>query len=795
MPWNRKGLTDARSTIRCATGSPRPYDQVSSDQTVEIRRVRALLGPNLWADVPMAEIWCDLSDHSPDDLAAASRRLRARLSDLFPGLDLPRRPSADQGHLKHEQWLARALLATIVELVARISERPGFSQVRRTSERGIYRLVCQLQDGLPPQECAAVAVALCRSALTDTAYDLQGSLDRLRTLAGDARPSTTCAALLSAAKSRGIPARRLAHNVLQLGYGARQRRLQGSTTDRSAAAQPTATERDLLRTLLACVGVTCTDEPAAGQHYRMLVAGRRVLAALAWQPGRDDNGGGPTVTDVSHLIHPELCARAVDCARVLGLERAEVRLIAADLTQPLAGQGGQVSEVIANPPLDRYLEAVRTRSIAEAFLDTLYRPGENGRIPIVAVSGTNGKTTVTRLVAHGLSVSGRFVGMTCTDGIYLADRRIDTDDCSGPQSARLVLLNPEVDAAVLETARGGILREGLGFDACDVAVVTNIGEGDHLGLSSIDTVEDLAEVKQTVVRGVAPWGTAVLNAADPLVVRMADHCKGKILFFARDSAHPVLLHHRRHGGRVACIQGSDLVLAEGETERLVLALDRIPLTHGGRIGFQVENALSGAAALWALGLPMEALCAALETFGTDLDKSPGRFNVLSINGATAVFDYGHNPSALLAMIDALAVFPHRRRIAVYSAAGDRRDADLIRQGQLLGQAFDRVILYEDQYVRGRQPGEIMSLFRKGLAAGDRVQEVDTIHGWQDAVEAALWLAQPGDLLLVQADSIDETVAYVRTRLAEDLSRRDPLLNQHGFAGSVGTENPAVLVQA
>jgi cyanophycin synthetase len=167
--------------------------------------------------------------------------------------------------------------------------------------------------------------------------------------------------------------------------------------------------------------------------------------------------------------------------------------------------------------------------------------------------------------------------------------------------------------------------------------------------------------------------------------------------------------------------------------------------------------------------------------------------VLTINGATAVFDYGHNPSALLAMIDALAVFPHRRRIAVYSAAGDRRDADLIRQGQLLGQAFDRVILYEDQYVRGRLPGEIMSLFRKGLAAGDRVQEVDTIQGWQDAVEAALWLAQPGDLLLVQADSIDETVAYVRTRLAEDLSRRDPPLNRQGFAGAADAENLAEVV--
>jgi len=796
MPWNRKALTDARLTTRYATGSPRPYDQVSSDQTVEIRRVRALLGPNLWADVPMAEIWCDLSDDSAEDLAAASRRLRARLTDLLPGLDLPRRPSADQGHLKHEQWLARALLAIILDLAARVGARPGarpgLSQVRRTSERGLYRLAFQLQDELPPQECTAVAVALCRSALTDSVYDLPASLDRLRALVQEARPSATCAALMNAAKSRGIPARRLAHHVLQLGYGARQRRLQGSAAQPDAAA-PSAAERDLLRTLLACVGVICTDEPAAGPHCRMLVAGRRVLAALAWQPGRDDNGGGPTVTDVSHLMHPEVCARAVDCTRVLGLERAEVRLVAADLTQPLASQGGQVSEVVANPPLDLYLEAVHTRSIADVFLDTLYRPGENGRIPIVAVSGTNGKTTVTRLVAHGLSVSGRFVGMTCTDGIYLADRRIDTDDCSGPRSARLVLLNPEVDAAVLETARGGILREGLGFDACDVAVVTNIGEGDHLGLSSIDTVEDLAEVKQTVVRAVAPWGTAVLNAADPLVVRMADRCKGKILFFARDCAHPALLRHRRHGGRVACIQGSNLVLAEGEAERLVLPLERIPLTHGGRIGFQVENALSGAAALWALGLPMEALCAALETFGTDLDKSPGRFNVLTINGATAVFDYGHNPSALLAMIDALAVFPHRRRIAVYSAAGDRRDADLIRQGQLLGQAFDRVILYEDQYVRGRLPGEIMSLFRKGLAAGDRVREVDTIHGWQDAVEAALWLAQPGDLLMVQADSIDETVAYVRTRLAEELSRRDPVLNRPGCAGAVGTENLAEVV--
>ena len=354
-----------------------------------------------------------------------------------------------------------------------------------------------------------------------------------------------------------------------------------------------------------------------------------------------------------------------------------------------------------------------------------------------------------------------------------------------------MLLNPQVQAAVLETARGGILREGLGFDACDVAVVTNIGEGDHLGLGSIDTVEELAEVKQTVVRGVGPWGTAVLNAADPLVVGMARHCKGSVLYFARDAGHPVLRQHRREGGRVAFVQGSELVLAEGEADRFVLSLNRIPLTNGGRIGFQVENCLAGAAALWSLNLAPEALCAALETFGADLDKSPGRFNVLPINGATAVFDYGHNPSALLAMIEALAVFPQQRRIAVYSAAGDRRDADLIRQGELLGRAFDRVILYEDHYTRGRMPGEIMSLFRQGLAAGDRVKEVQTIHGWQHAVEAALWIAQPGDLLLVQADVIDETVDYVRARLAADAARCELPLNRPGLLSA--PESPATLV--
>jgi len=767
---------------------------------VDIRRVRALLGPNLWADFPVVEVWFDLSDHPPGEWLVSAGRLRAQLTARLPGLTLPRRPPADPDHplheRRHQRWLAQVFLATILELCAQSGVRPGFSRVRRTSQPGLYRLAFTFVEGAPPQACAAAALDLVRAGLAASDGELPNPVPGLRALALEAGPTPTCAALLRAAQARGIPTRRLPGSVLQLGHGARQRRLPCTALAvGTPLAEHAAAQRGLLSALLECAGLACAEAPVTGAHYRVLVAGRRVLAALHWQPGRGGNGAGPTVTDVSGLIHGEVRARVLDAARVLGLETAEVRLAAADIARPLESQGGLISEVIAAPPLDLYVECVRSRPIAAAFLETLYRPGETGRIPIVAVSGTNGKTTVTRLIAHGLSVSGRFVGMTCTDGIYLADRRIDTDDCAGPQSARLVLLNPQVEAAVLETARGGILREGLGFDACDVAVVTNIGEGDHLGLGWVDTVAELAEVKQAVVRGVAPGGTAVLNAADPLVARMAAHCKGSVLFFARDGDHPVILRQRGEGARAAFVRGQDLILAAGEAQWVLLSLRRIALTNGGRIGFQVENCLAAAATLWALGLPLETIGAALETFGADLDRSPGRFNVLSINGATVVFDYGHNPSALLAMIAALESFPHQRRLAVYSAAGDRRDVDLIRQGEILGQAFDRVILYEDHCTRGRLPGEIMSLFARGLAAGDRVQEVQTIHGWRSAVEAALWLAQPGDLILVQADLIDETVDYVRARLAADQAFRELPLHDLPLGAAAAPEQPAPVMQA
>jgi cyanophycin synthetase len=279
-------------------------------------------------------------------------------------------------------------------------------------------------------------------------------------------------------------------------------------------------------------------------------------------------------------------------------------------------------------------------------------------------------------------------------------------------------------------------------------------------------------VKRTLVEAVAPGGAAVLKADDPLVAEMASSCTGSVVFFTRDEKHPVLAEHRARRGRAAFARDGHLILAEGAQEIPLVSLRHVPLTHGGRIGFQVENALAAAAAAWSLGVPCELIRVGLETFAPDLDKSPGRFNLLEVNGATVIVDYGHNPSALACLIEAMGQFPHRRRSAVYSTAGDRRDGDLVRQGELLGNAFDRVILYEDHYTRGRKPGEIMALFRRGLTAGRRVGEIQEVCGAVKAMRTALESARPGELLLIQADVIDETVDFMRNYLAATAAGRE-----------------------
>lgn len=498
---------------------------------------------------------------------------------------------------------------------------------------------------------------------------------------------------------------------------------------------------------LANQGYTTESVPAAG--VKVLIRRNANLSS------------GGTATDVTDLVHPEVALQAVAAARMVGLDVAGVDVVTRDITRPLTEQSGIIVEVNAEPGLRMHLHpsSGTPRPVGQEIVNLLFPAGESGRIPIVAVTGVNGKTTTTRLIAHILAGCGCRVGMTCTDGIYIHGCRIDRDDCSGPQSARAVLMNPQVDAAVLETARGGILREGLAFDRCDVGVVTNIADGDHLGLSDVQTAEQLAQIKRCVVEAVAESGAAVLNANDPLVAAMAAYCPGDVIFFSTDPLRPSLAQWRSEGGRVATIRDHAISLAEGDNEFALLSLDRVPLTRGGQIRFQVENVLAAAAACWALGIPAEQIRLGLETFSEKCADSPARFSVFERHGSTIVLDYGHNPSSLAAVLQALESFAHQRRTAVYSTAGDRRDCDIIRQGQLLGRGFDRVILYEDHYLRGRAPGEIITLLRQGLDEGPRAVDVHAIAGWRAAVELAQRLAQPDELLLIQADTIDDAVAY------------------------------------
>lgn len=472
---------------------------------------------------------------------------------------------------------------------------------------------------------------------------------------------------------------------------------------------------------------------------------------------------GGTACDVTDIVHPEVAARAVEAARIVGLDIAGVDVIAKDISVALEAQGGGIVEVNAGPGLRMHLQPCEgnSRPVGEAIIDMLFPQGDNGRVPVVSVTGVNGKTTTTRLVAHILAQQGKRVGMTTTDGVFLGARLIDDGDCSGPQSARKVLTNPMIDAAVLETARGGMLREGLAFDACDVAVVTNIGEGDHLGLGQIHTLEQLAEVKRIPVEAVHKNGSAVLNADDPLVAAMASACRGSIVFFSHAAENPLLVRRRSEEGRVVFVRDGALVLAHGASEFSLITLDRVPLTHAGKIKFQVENVMASVAATWALGVPAEIIRAGLETFSPSLESSPGRFNLFQINGATVIVDYGHNPSALKSVLDAMSSFSGSRRLAVYSAAGDRRDSDMIEQGKLLGDNFDQVFLYEGCYVRGRERGDIIKLFGEGLHQGSRVREQIGFSTWREAAQKALGLAQAGDVILIQADEVEESVVFFR----------------------------------
>ncbi len=727
---------------------------------MEVTRFLALRGPNIWANFPVMEAWVDLgewNDLSSDMIPGFTERLMKWL----PGLIEHRCSVGERGgflqRLQRGTYLAHILEHVTLELQGLAGVQVGFGKARATAEDRVYKVVFRYREENLARACLHAGKALCEAAVRDEPFDIEGTVARLRDVAKKHLLSPGAEAIVQSARKRNIPFIRLGDgDLVQFGYGSKQRRTRGTETDRAGAiAGAIPYNKDLTAELLAAAGVPVLaedDEKPEGNDYALLVVAGRVAAAVE-RPARD----------VTAMVHAEVAERAVEAAQAVGLDIAGISLVAKDIGVPLEKQGGLVTEVTPSPDLQPFLDAgeAEGRAAADAIVNQLFELDDNGRIPIAAVTGTNGKTTVTRLLAHLMRGMDKCVGMTCTDGIYVNEKRISKGDCSGPASARSILMNPNVEVAVFETARGGIVRAGLAFDECQAAVVTNIGEGDHLGIHDVNTREDLAKAKRTIVDVVGSEGTAVLNAADPLVAAMAEYCHGSVLYFGMDGAHPVIQEHRARGGAAIFARGHSVVLALGESEVAELDLREVPITFGGRVPFEVENVLAAVGAAWAMGLDWETIVRQVRSFVPDLTRVPTRFNVFDVRGATVIVDFGHNVDALRAVIESLRAFPNARRAALFSSAGDRRNEDIERMGELLGEAFDRVILYEDTDLYGRQPGAILELLRRGVARGSRVKQVEEVKGGLNAMKHALETVEAGELLLAQAHMADPTVEYLR----------------------------------
>ncbi|MBA4327209.1 MAG: cyanophycin synthetase [Polaromonas sp.] len=857
---------------------------------MNVSRIRALRGPNLWSRHTALEaiVACTDAECAIDRLPGFEPRVRS----LFPAIGALR-PGGYVGPVS----LAHVLESAALALQAHAGCPVTFSHTAATLEPGVYQTVIEYSEEAVGRLALELAQALVFAALNETGFDIDAAIAQLRELDEDERIGPSTGAIVDAAVARGIPYRRLTRgSLVQFGWGSRQRRIQAAELDTtSAVSESIAQDKDLTKKLLQAAGVpvptgrpvTDADDAWAvaqqiglpvvvkpldgnqgkgvtvnivtrdhldiafraaaeygdvlvekflpGNDFRLLVVGNKLVAASRREPpqvlgdglhtvrelvdivNQDPRRGeghatsltrirfdeiavarlavqdltpesipargrrvilrnnanlstGGTATDVTTDVHPEVAARAVAAAKMIGLDICGVDVVCESVLRPLEAQNGGVVEVNAAPGLRMHLSPSygKGRAVGGAMINELFAHGDDGRVPVVAVTGTNGKTTVTRLIAHLLTASGLRCGMTNTDGVYVDGRQTDSGDCSGPKSARNVLMHPDVDAAVFEVARGGVLREGLGFDRCQVAVVTNIGSGDHLGLNYITTVEDLAVLKRVIVQNVAPTGYAVLNAADPIVAAMAPTCPGNVVFFAADRHHPLMATHRAQGKRTVYVDGNAIVAAEGAWRERVL-LQHIPLTRSGSIGFQVENVMAAVAAAWAVGIQWETLKSGLASFVSDAHNAPGRFNVMDYKGATVIADYGHNPDAmraLVAAVDAMPATPGQRRSVVISGAGDRRDSDIRDQTIILGKAFDDVLLYQDAAQRGRADGEVMALLREGLTGAARTSRIDEIRGEFVAIDTALERLQPGDLCLILVDQVQEALAHLAERVKD-----------------------------
>jgi len=463
---------------------------------------------------------------------------------------------------------------------------------------------------------------------------------------------------------------------------------------------------------------------------------------------------GGTAEDVTPQVHPANKALCERIARTIGLDICGIDVIAPTLSCPLADNNGVIIEVNAGPGLRMHLEPSegKPRNVAAPIIDMLFPGNTDGRIPIVGITGTNGKTTTTRLIAHIGKKAGYTVGMTTTDGIYIDGQPVMKGDCTGPWSTRLVLKDSSVNLAVLECARGGILRGGLGFDHCDIAVITNIGE-DHLGMDGINTIDQLARLKAVLAVSVPPEGYAVLNADDPQVLWLKDQLHCHVALFSLDPDNPAIRHHVLQGGVAAVYENGFLSLIQDGTMTRIGKADRIPITFSGAAQFNIANVLAACLTARLQAINVADIYSALVGFIPTPDSIPGRMNVYDFDGFRIIADYAHNTHSLQTIGEFIRGLPASIKIGVIAGVGDRRDQDIISYGAEAARIFDEIIIRQDKDLRGRTAEELNGLLCLGIRQLDPTKKITIITDELQAVEGLLQRASPGMIGTFFADDI------------------------------------------
>ncbi len=548
--------------------------------------------------------------------------------------------------------------------------------------------------------------------------------------------------------------------------------------------------------LVKTQGFAMTDVPPQDAFVRLVSTGNM-------------STGGISI-DRTWEAHEENVEIAEEAARVVGLDVAGIDFITPDISRPVRETGGAIVEVNAAPGFRMHTHPTEgePQYVAKPVIDLLFPPGTPSRIPIIAVTGSNGKTTTVRMIAHIFKGMGKQVGMTSTDGIYIDERLVKRADASGPKSAQMVLQNPRVDFAVFEVARGGILREGLGYGRNDVAVVTNV-TGDHLGLKDVHSIEQLAAVKRVIVEAVPRNGYAVLNADDELVVEMRKHCSGSVILFTMQDQNPLVERWVRRGGKAVSLQrgprGETMVIREGRRTMPIAYVHQLPSTFDGRARMMVANALAAAAAAHAAGAHLHDIRQGLRSFSTSFYQAPGRLNLFELNSVKVLIDYAHNAHGLETVGDFVERMTSQSpmvgppgitnwlanlRVAVISSPGDRRVEDMRDLGRVAARYFDEVIVREDVQLRGSKRGEtaahVMEGIQEEMASGRaRVGNAEIILDEMTATRKALDRSRPGDLVVLCADYASEVWKELERRRSLAQPALVPRMDGHGQVSTVG----------